>query len=49
MSKEYDYFTQSSEAHIQMSAVHMMVRRLKPNAEARMAPFKYPKKVTKAV
>jgi putative transposase len=49
LSKEYDYFTQSSEAHIQMSAVHMMVRRLKPNAEARMAPFKYPKKVTKAV
>jgi putative transposase len=49
LSKEYDYFTQSSEARIQMSAVHMMLRRLKPNSEARMAPFKYPKKVTKAV
>jgi putative transposase len=49
LSKEYDYFTQSSEAHIQVSAVHMMLRRLKPNAEARMAPFKYPKKAMKAV
>ena len=49
LSKEYDYFTQSSEARIQMSAVHMMLRRLKPNPEAGMAPFKYPKKVTKAV
>jgi putative transposase len=49
LSKEYDYFTQSSEAHIQISAIHMMLRRLKPNSEGCMAAFKYPKKVTKAV
>jgi putative transposase len=48
-SKEYEYFTQSSEAHLQISAIHLMLRRLKPNPEANRAPFKYPKKVTKAV
>lgn len=48
LSKEYDYFTESSEAQIQISAVHLMLRRLRPNKEAPNPPFKYPKKVTKA-
>jgi putative transposase len=48
LSKEYDYFTESSEAHIQISAVHMMLRRLKPSPEAGKPAFKYPKKTTKA-
>jgi putative transposase len=49
VSKEYDYFTESSEAHIQLSAIHMMVRRLKPNTANQQAPFMYPKNVRKAV
>jgi putative transposase len=48
LSKEYDYFTQSSEAQIQISAIHFMLRRLRPNQEAQNPPFKYPKKVTNA-
>jgi putative transposase len=48
LSKEYEYFTESSEAQIQISAVHLMLRRLRPNKEAQSPPFKYPKKVTKA-
>jgi putative transposase len=48
LSKEYDYYTQSSEAQIQISAIHFMLRRLRPNQEAQSPPFKYPKKATKA-
>ena len=48
LSKEYDYYTQSSEAQVQISSIHLMLRRLKPNKGAQCPPFKYPKKVTKA-
>jgi putative transposase len=46
LSKDYEYFPQSSEAQIQISSVHMMLRRLKPNAAAKTPAFKHPKKVT---
>jgi putative transposase len=48
LSKEYDYYTQSSEAQVQISAIHLMARRLRPNRGAQCPPFQYPKKVTKA-
>jgi putative transposase len=48
LSKDYEYVTQSSEAQIQISAIHLMLRRLKPNKDAQRPVFKYPKKVTKA-
>jgi putative transposase len=48
LSKEYEYFTHSSEAQIQISAIHLMLRRLRPNQEAQSPPFKYPKKVANA-
>jgi putative transposase len=49
LSKDYEYYTHSSEARIQISAVHLMLRRLRPNKDARGPTFKYPKKATKAV
>jgi putative transposase len=48
LSKDYDYSTQSSEAQIQISAIHLMLRRLRPTQEIQSPPFKYPKKVTNA-
>lgn len=49
LSKEYEYYTASSEAQIQISAVQMMLRRLKPNKGIKTPAFKYPKKQEKAV
>ena len=49
LSKEYTYYTASSEAHVQMSSIQLMLRRLKPNKATKVPAFKYPKKVTKAV
>jgi putative transposase len=48
LSKEYDYYTESSEAQIQISSVQLMLRRLKPNKGIKRPPFKYPKKLEKA-
>jgi putative transposase len=49
LSKDYEYDTKSSEAQIQISSIQLMLRRLRPNKESQSPPFKYPKKVTKAV
>jgi putative transposase len=49
LSKEYEYYTESSEAHIQISSVQLMLRRLKPNKGIQRPAFKYPKKLKKAV
>ena len=49
LSKDYEYYTQSSEAQIQLSAIHLMLRRLRPQQDAHMPPFQYPKKATKAL
>jgi putative transposase len=49
LGKEYTYLTASSEAQIQISSVQLMLRRLKPNKAIQGPPFKYPKKMAKAV
>jgi putative transposase len=43
LSRDYEYKTEHSETWIQISAIQMMVRRLRPNKENPMAKFKYPK------
>jgi putative transposase len=48
LSKDYDYFTESSESQVQISAVHMMLRRLRPNQDNPAPTFKHPKKQTHA-
>jgi len=49
LSKEYSYYTASSEAQIQISSIQLMLRRLKPNKAIQGPSSKYPKKVAKAV
>jgi putative transposase len=48
LSKDYERHTRSSEAQVQISAIHLMLRRLKPNKDKPTPPFHYPRKVTKA-
>ena len=43
LSRDYEYQTAHSETWIRISAIHMMVRRLKPNKENPQPKFKYPK------
>jgi putative transposase len=45
LSKDYESYTESSEAQIKLSSIQMLLRRLKPNSMRQGAPFKYPKKV----
>jgi transposase len=49
LSKDYEYYTASSEAQIQISAIQHMLRRLRPNKDAQYPPFKYPKKLQNTV
>jgi len=48
LSRDYEYETSSSETWVKISAIHQLVRRLRPNTENLQAPFKYPKKDKKA-
>ena len=48
LSKDYEYYTRSSEAQVQIGSIQLMLRRLRPNKEIHYAAFKYPKKVAKA-
>jgi putative transposase len=48
LSKDYEYYTDSSEAQVRISCIQLLLRRLRPNKENHYPPFKYPKKVTKA-
>jgi putative transposase len=43
LSRDYEYYTTSSEAWIQVSAIQMMLRRLRPNTVNPQPEFKYPK------
>ena len=43
LSRDYEYKTAHSETWIQISAIQMMVRRLKPNTQRPQPAFKYPK------
>jgi putative transposase len=47
-SKDYERNTASSEATIKISAIHMMLQRLRPDASKKKVPFKYPKKIQHA-
>lgn len=47
-SKDYERRTASSEAMIQLSAIHMMLNRLRPDGSREKAAFKYPKKTQRA-
>jgi putative transposase len=43
-SKDYERYTESSEAMIQVSMIHLMLKRLKPDAQQKTPPFRYAKK-----
>jgi len=47
-SKDYERDTASSEATLKISAIHMMLRRLRPDASKKKNEFNYPKKIQKA-
>jgi transposase len=42
LSKDYEYYTASSEAWIKVSAIHLMLKRLRPNKQRPNPSFKYP-------
>jgi putative transposase len=48
-SRDYERRTESSEAVIKISAIHHMLRRLRPDTTQRDNPFNYPRKVQKSV
>lgn len=43
-SKDYERTTESAEAMVQVSQIHLMLRRLRPDAAAPRAEFLYPRK-----
>jgi putative transposase len=47
-SKDDERDTASSEATLKISAIHMMLRRLRPDASRKNNEFNYPKKIQKA-
>ena len=47
LSKDYEYYTSSSEAWVRIAAVGRMLRRARPDQENPQPPFKYPKKAKK--
>src|SRR4051812_5318387 len=49
LSKDYTYYLDSSEAQVQVSAIQLMLRRLRPPAEKPYPPFKYAKTTAKSV
>lgn len=48
LSKDYNYYPSSSEAQVQISSIHLMLRRLRPGKDKQYPPFKYPKATAKA-
>ena len=46
-SKDYERTASSSEAMVQVSMIHLMLRRLKPDPTERRAEFRYPRKPMK--
>lgn len=47
-SKDYERHTASSEATIKISAIHMILNRLRPDTSREKTAFKYPKKTQQA-
>jgi putative transposase len=48
-SKDYERRTDASEAVLKISAIHHMVRRLRPDASKKENPFNYPRTTRKSV
>jgi putative transposase len=48
LSKEYDYEPRVSESWVQVSALHLMLRRYRPDEQHQQPAFKYPKSREKA-
>jgi putative transposase len=48
LSKEYDYEPAASEGWVQVSALHLALRRYRPDKENQQPPFKHPKPARKA-
>jgi putative transposase len=48
-SRDYEWPTESSEAMIQVSSIHRMLRLLKPDQRKKPVPFKYPREKRKAI
>jgi putative transposase len=48
LSKEYDYEPSVSEGWVQVSALHLLLRRYRPDKEHQHPAFKYPKPARKA-
>jgi putative transposase len=48
LSKEYDYEPEVSESWVQVSALHLMLRRYRPDKEHQQPAFKHPKPCKKA-
>ena len=48
LSKEYDYEPEVSESWVQVSALHLMLRRYRPDKEHQQPPFMHPKPTRKA-
>jgi putative transposase len=48
-SKDYERDPASSEAMLQVSMIHLLLRRLKPDTEKKMPQFRYPPKKTKEI
>jgi putative transposase len=48
-SRNYEWSTRSSEAMLQISSIHRMLRLLKPDQSRKPIPFKYPRKTNKAI
>jgi putative transposase len=48
LSKDYDYEPQVSESWVQVSALHLMLRRYRPDKEHQQPAFKHPKPAEKA-
>ena len=46
-SKDYERTPRSSEAMIQVSAIHLMLNRLRPDPNAKVAKFTYARKPMK--
>ena len=42
--RDYEWWTESSESMIRVSSIHLMLRRLKPDASKKPNPFRYPGK-----
>jgi putative transposase len=44
LSKDYEYYNESSEAHVLACSVHLLLRKLRPAQNHQKPPFMYPKK-----